>query len=96
MITSPTRAHIVLPEDLLADVDMLVGPRGRSAFVAEVIREAVDRRKLLAFLTQDESPLKEEDYPEFRDGAEEWVRNLRDQDNRLDQEKAGRSAKSGS
>ncbi len=74
-----------------------MGPRGRSAFITEVIREAVDRRKLLAFLTTDEPSLKEEDYPEFREGgAAKWVRNLRDQDNLLEQEKVGRSGKSGS
>jgi hypothetical protein len=39
------RAHVVLPYDLLADVGGLVGPRGRSAFLPEVIREAVNRRR---------------------------------------------------
>lgn len=31
------RANVVLPDDLIADVDALVGPRGRSAFLAEVV-----------------------------------------------------------
>jgi Arc/MetJ-type ribon-helix-helix transcriptional regulator len=83
------RAHVVLPDDLLADVDALVGPRGRSAFLTEVIREAVNRRRLLDFLSSKEPILKDEDYPEFRDGAEAWVRNMRDQDLRLEREKLG-------
>jgi hypothetical protein len=81
------RAHLVLPDDLLADVDALVGPRGRSAFVAEVIREAVNRRRLLMILGNTEPLLKDEDYPEFRDGSEAWVRRLREDDLRLEREK---------
>ncbi len=83
------RAHIVLPDDLLAEVDALVGPRGRSAFLTEVIREAVNRRRLLEFLSSPEPVLKDEDYPEFRDGAEAWVRRMRDEDLRLEREKLG-------
>ncbi len=83
------RAHVVLPDDLLADVDALVGPRGRSAFLTEVIREAVNPRRLLAFLSSPEPVLKIEDHPEFRDGAEAWVRKMRDEDLLLEREKLG-------
>jgi hypothetical protein len=83
------RAHIVLPDDLLADVDALVGPRGRSAFLAQVIRDEVNRRRLLQILSNPEPVLKDEDYPEFADGSYEWVRRSRDEDLRLQQEKLG-------
>lgn len=83
------RAHVFLPDDLLADVDALVGSRGRSAFLAEVIREAVNRRRLQEFLSSPEPVLKDEDYPEFREGAEAWVRKMRDTDLRLEREKSG-------
>ncbi len=83
------RAHVVLPEDLLADVDALVGPRGRSAFLAEVIREAVNRRRLLDFLSSPEPIWKDEDHPELADGAAAWVREMRDEDLRLEREKLG-------
>ena len=83
------RAHVILPDDLLADVDALVGPRGRSAFLTEVIREAVTRRRLLQFLSGDQPVFKDEDYPEFRDGAEAWVRKMRDEDLNLEREKLG-------
>lgn len=86
---SQTRAHIVLPDDLLAEVDALVGPRGRSAFLTEVIREAVNRRRLLDFFSSPESVLKDEDYPEFRDGSEAWVRRMREEDLRLERDKLG-------
>ena len=83
------RAHVFLPDDLLADVDALVGSRGRSAFLAEVIREAVNRRRLQEFLSSPEPVLKDEDYPEFRGGAEAWVRKMRDADLHLEREKLG-------
>ena len=81
------RAHVILPDDLLADVDALVGPRGRSAFLTEVIREAVNRRRLLKILSDPEPVLRDENYPEFRDGSEAWVRRLRDEDIRLERER---------
>jgi metal-responsive CopG/Arc/MetJ family transcriptional regulator len=81
------RAHLVIPDDLLTDVDALVGPRGRSAFITEVIREAVNRRRLLAILGSTEAVLKDADYPEFRDGSEAWVRRLREEDLQIEQEK---------
>lgn len=79
----------MLPEDLLADIDALVGPRGRSAFLIEVLREEVRRRRLLEILGSKEPILKDEDYPEFRDGAEAWVSKMREEELRLEQEKLG-------
>lgn len=83
------RTHVILPDDLLAEVDALVGPRGRSSFLTGVIREALNRRRLLEFLASPEPVLKDEDYPEFRDGAGAWVRKMRDEDLRLEREKLG-------
>ena len=51
MHTMPAkRAHILLPEDLLREIDSLVGPRGRNAFLVETARSEVRRQKLLQFL----------------------------------------------
>lgn len=83
------RAHVFLPDDLLAEVDALVGPRGRSAFLTEVIREAVNRTRLLHFLSSKEPIWKEEDHPELAEGADTWVRRLRDESLRLEREKLG-------
>ncbi len=71
------RTHIILPEDLLAEVDRLVGERGRSAFLAEVIGEAVRRRKLLAALRAARGCWKTEDHPELQEGSEAFVERLR-------------------
>jgi hypothetical protein len=84
------RAHILIPGDLLREIDALVGPRGRSAFLLETARQEVKRRKLLRFLSSDEPAWKEEDHPELAAGAGNWVRELRKQSER----RVGKAAKS--
>ena len=81
------RAHLFLPDDLLAEVDALVGPRGRSAFLTDVIREAVHRRRLLQILSDPEPIWKDEDHPELAQGSDVWVRQLREEDERQREEK---------
>lgn len=36
------RLHIALDDDLVSDLDRRVGPRRRSAFIAELIRRGLD------------------------------------------------------
>jgi hypothetical protein len=76
------RAHILLPHDLVCEIDALVGPRGRSAFLVETAREAVRRRKLLRFLETDVPVWKEGDHPELEKGSAAWVRKLRRENER--------------
>jgi len=47
MATSTRRAHVVLPKDLVRQIDKIVGARGRSAFLAELARPVLmtDNRK---------------------------------------------------
>ena len=71
------RAHILLPEDLLREIDALVGPRGRSAFLVETARNEVRRQKLLQFLQSEKSGWTKKNHPELTGGAAAWVRKLR-------------------
>ena len=73
------RAHIWLPDDLLREIDGIVGARGRSAFLVETAREAVKRRKLLAFLESGEieTAWKDVDHPELAKGSAAWVHAVR-------------------
>lgn len=81
---SHKRAHVILPEDLLAEVDALVGQRRRSAFLTEIVRQEVQRRKLLAALREAKGSWKTEDHPELKDGSEAFVERLRaENDERL-------------
>jgi hypothetical protein len=81
--------HVILPEDLLAEIDAIVGQRGRSAFLVEVLREEVRRRRLLEILSNPEPIWKDEDHPELAEGSDAWVRKLRDEGERSEQEKLG-------
>lgn len=74
---STQRAHIVLPQDLVKEIDSLVGPRGRSAFLVETARAEVRRRKLLAFLETKAPVWRSEDHPELAHGSAAFVRKLR-------------------
>lgn len=73
------RAHILLPEDLIREIDALVGPRGRSSFLVETARNEVRRQKLLQFLESDSPGWEDTDkaHPELAHGAGAWVRRLR-------------------
>ena len=71
------RAHIVLPDDLIAEIDSAVGPRGRSAFLVETARAELRRRNLLSFLRSDRPAWQQRDHPELASGSAAWVRKLR-------------------
>jgi hypothetical protein len=73
------RAHILIPGDLLREIDALVGPRGRSAFLLETARQEVQRRKLLRFLESEDPAWKDQGHPELARGAAAWVQQLRKQ-----------------
>ena len=81
------RTHVLLPEDLVREIDALVGPRGRSAFIVETARNEVRRKKLLDFLSNDEPAWKDENHPELADGAAKWVRKLRAESDRASQKR---------
>lgn len=80
--TRTKRAHVLLPEDLAREIDLLAGRRGRSAFLVETARQEVRRRKLLAFLEQDDVAWKEP-HPELQKGSAHWVSALRKSSERL-------------
>jgi len=71
------RAHILLPEDLLREIDALVGPRGRSSFLVETARNEVRRQKLLQFLENPDPAWEDKDHPELARGTAAWVRKQR-------------------
>jgi hypothetical protein len=67
----------VLPLEIIADIDKLVGKRGRSAFLAEVARDEIQRRKQRNALRAAKGAWKDEDHPELKNGAAAWVNEMR-------------------
>jgi hypothetical protein len=84
------RTHVVLPGDLVAAIDHLVGKRGRSSFLKQAAWEEVKRQRLLRLLEKPEPIWKLEDHPELKDGAAAWVERMRAEDESLDRRRNGR------
>ncbi len=76
------RAHIVLPETLIQEIDALVGPLGRSAFLVETAQAEIQRRQLLQLLHNKQPAWKDENHPELSEGTCSWVRSLRQEGHR--------------
>jgi hypothetical protein len=74
---STKRAHVVLPEDLVREIDKIAGSRGRSAFLADLARREIKRQHLLELFKRKQPIWKDEDHPELKHGAAAWVRKMR-------------------
>ena len=77
---STKRTHVVLPEDLVREIDKIAGSRGRSAFLTDLARREIKRQRLLDLLQRQQPIWKDENHPELKAGAAAWVRKIRAQD----------------
>jgi hypothetical protein len=68
---------VILPVEVVADIDRLVGKRGRSAFITEVARDEILRRKQRNALRKSAGAWKDKDHPELKQGAAVWVNRMR-------------------
>jgi hypothetical protein len=71
------RAHVVIPEELIAEIDGLVGRRGRSSFLARAAAAEVRRLRQLKTLREATGAWKDADHPELKGGAARWVARMR-------------------
>jgi hypothetical protein len=83
------RVHIVVPEELTAELDRMVGKRGRSALLAELIDREIRRRRFEEALEAAEGVFTEENSPHWKDPAK-WVHDLRRRDSRTEAKKLKR------
>jgi predicted transcriptional regulator len=83
------RTHIVLPREVVDEVDRLVGHRRRSQFMTEAVREKLRREKLAAALAVTAGVLKDADLPHWAtpEATSAWVRELRQEDDAATAEK---------
>jgi predicted transcriptional regulator len=75
------RMHIELDDDLVAKVDELAGPRGRSAFVRAAIQQAVRQEVRWADIEAAAGAIDDDSHDWDPDPAE-WVRAQRHSDAR--------------
>jgi hypothetical protein len=71
------RTHIVIPQQLAAEIDSLVGKRGRSAFLTQAAEKELMRLRQIKALESATGSWKDKDHPELREGAAKWVKKLR-------------------
>lgn len=62
---------------MVADIDKLVGKRGRSAFLTDVARREIKLRRQREVLRETAGTWKTEDHPELAEGAAAWIRQIR-------------------
>ncbi len=75
------RLHISLEDELIAALDARVGSRGRSAFIAATIRQALEDQRRWDEIEAALGSLQDSDHEWDRDPAG-WVRSQRRGDRR--------------
>ena len=76
------RAHVVLPEEMIEEIDRVAGKRGRSRFIEEAVADKLRRARLLKALHETAGMLNAEDYPEWStpEKVSQWVHDNRRRD----------------
>ena len=76
------RTHIVLSDQLVKDIDTLVGRRRRSSFITEVVEKELARLRQIQAIKAATGAWKDKDHPELKQGSAKWVRKLRQENER--------------
>jgi Arc/MetJ-type ribon-helix-helix transcriptional regulator len=76
------RTHVVLSEELVKEIDALVGARRRSSFLTQAADRELMRLRQIKALEAAAGAWKDEDHPELQHGAAAWVRKLRQESER--------------
>ena len=76
------RTHIVIPAQLVAQIDTLVGKRGRSAFLIQAAVKELARLRQLRALQAAAGAWKDKDHPELKRGAGRWIKKMRRESDR--------------
>ena len=71
------RTHVVLSDQLVKEIDLLVGSRQRSTFLAQAAEHELMRLRQLKALDAVAGAWKDNDHPELKRGAAKWVKKTR-------------------
>jgi len=61
-----TKAHLVLPREILEEVDQIAGKRKRSLFIAEATREKLQRERFLRTLEETQGAWSDKNHPDLK------------------------------
>ena len=76
------RTHVVLADELVKEIDTLVGRRQRSGFITQAARKELMRLRQIEALNAAVGAWKDKDHPELKQGSAKWVRKLRQENER--------------
>jgi metal-responsive CopG/Arc/MetJ family transcriptional regulator len=73
------KAHLVLPREILEEVDQIAGKRKRSLFIAAATREKLERERFLKTLEETKGSWSDKNHPELKTlkDLEHYVREKR-------------------
>lgn len=73
------RTNLMLPVELVREVDEIAGPRGRSRFVAEAVAYRLRRERLRRAWDGARGSLRAEDYPHWStpEKVDAWIDEMR-------------------
>ena len=74
------RTHVVVPGELVEEIDRLSGKRKRSWFITQAIRKEIQRLNFIDAVKETAGTWEDKDHTEFKKGIETWVRRLREED----------------
>ncbi len=74
------RTHVVLSDQLVKDIDALVGSRKRSTFITQAAENELMPCRQLKAIEAATGAWKDKDHPELKQGAAKYISKLRRQD----------------
>jgi hypothetical protein len=84
-MSTKARAHIIIEEDIVKEIDRLIGKKKRSGFIAAAAKRELKKIKQLSVIKKLKGTWKDADHPELmgKEGTYKWVRKLRDEDEKI-------------
>ncbi len=83
------RTTIVLPRELVAEVDATAGRRGRSKYIEEALTEKLERERMRKVLREAAGSIDPKDYPHWStpEKISAWVEQMRMEDDPMPENK---------
>ena len=73
------RAHLVIPREILDEVDQIAGKRKRSVFIVQATQEKLERERFIKVLEDTRGAWSDKNHPELKTerDVEKYVREKR-------------------
>lgn len=71
------RTHVIISDQLVKEIDSVVGSRQRSKFLSQAAERELMRLRQLKALDSAAGSWKDSNHPELKQGSVKWVKKLR-------------------